>query len=99
MQARTLDYDTPMEPRKQPYWLVLFAAWIATLPVVNILDNELKRHLYGGYADGGATILAMLAIFPAVVIAAFAKRRWYLAALISGLCSPVAVTALYLLWR
>ncbi|MGC4031625.1 MAG: hypothetical protein QM754_07820 [Tepidisphaeraceae bacterium] len=94
----TLEYATPPKPRKQPYWLMLFAFWISSLPVVNILDNILKRHLDGGYQDGGAGILAMLAVCPAAMVAAFLKRNWYVAALMGGLCSPVAMTAIYLFW-
>ena len=55
-------YASPVPPRKQPYWLILFAAWIVSLPIVSALDQGMKSYLYGGSADGGATMLAMFAI-------------------------------------
>ncbi len=78
---------------------MLIVAWIASVPVVNILDHLLKHALYGGSADGGATILAMPAIVPTLIVASFLKRRWWVAAVIGELCAPVAITAMYLLWR
>jgi hypothetical protein len=94
---QTLDYAPPPEPRKRPYWAVLFAAWVASVPVVSALDDAMKSYLFGGAADGGATILAMFAILPALVVAAVLKRRWWIAAVVGGLCAPVAVVVMYLL--
>jgi hypothetical protein len=88
-----------LKTQNGPYWLVLVIAWIASVPVVNILDDLLKHALYGGHADGGGTILAMLAIVPALAVASFLKRRWWIAASVGGLCSPLAITAMYLLWQ
>jgi hypothetical protein len=95
----TLDYAPPPQPRKHPYWVVLLVAWIASVPIVSALDQGMKSYLYGGPADGGATIIAMFAIAPAAVIATFLKRRWWVAAIVGGACAPVAVVAMYLLWR
>ena len=95
----TLDYASPPQPRKQPYWVILFAAWIASVPIVSALDQGMKSYLYGGPADGGATMLAMFAIAPAAMLASFLKRRWWVAAIVGGACAPVAVVAMYLLWR
>ena len=105
---RTLDYAAPPDPRRrgrgrgrgrQPYWVFLFAAWLASFPAVAALDQFLKRSLYGGSADGTGTILAMFAILPAVVIASALKRRWWVAAVLGGTCAPAAITLMYLLWR
>jgi hypothetical protein len=96
----TLDYAPPPQLRKQPYWVILFAVWIASVPIVSVLDQGMKSYLYGGGpADGQVTMLAMLAIAPAAIIASFLKRRWWVAAIVGGACAPVAVVAMYLLWR
>jgi hypothetical protein len=79
--------------------VILFAAWIASAPAVSVIDRAMKSYLYDGPADGGMTMLAMLAILPAVVIATYLKRRWWIAAIIGAATSPVAVVAMYLLWR
>jgi uncharacterized membrane protein YhaH (DUF805 family) len=96
---RTLDYAVPAKTRRQPYWIFLFGTWILGFPVVGMLDQFLKRSLYGGSADGSGSILAMFAILPAAVVASFLPRRWWVAALLGGMCAPVAITAMYLLWR
>lgn len=91
--------ETPAATPPEPYWSFLFGAWVASLPVVNALDHGMKSLVYGGSADGGATLLAMLAIAPAAAVAACRKRRTCGAAVvIGGACSPLAVVAMYLLW-
>jgi hypothetical protein len=94
---RRPDYAMPPQAGRRPYWVIFFAAWILSLPFANILDQELKRHLYGGQADGGVTLLSIFAIVPAIVTAAFAKRSWWMAAITGGVCSPLAVIAIYYL--
>jgi hypothetical protein len=71
----TLDYASPPKPRKQPYWWILFAAWIASVPIVSALDQGAMSYLYGGPADGGATMLAMFAIAQAVFLVSDRRRR------------------------
>lgn len=85
----------PLKPRKQPNWVVLFAAWMMSWPIVSALDQGMKSYLYGGPADGGATMLAMFAIVPAAIIACFFKRRWWIAAILGGACAPIAVVGMY----
>jgi len=93
-----LDYARPTPPRRGPYWTILFAAWISSYPLVRTLDEEVTRRVYGGTADGGAAMLAMFAIVPAVIVAAFAKRRWWIAAAIGGVCAPLGLVAVPLLF-
>jgi len=95
----TLDYASPPQPRKQPYWVILFAAWMASVPIVTVLEHGIKGYLGGGLPYGRAMMLAMFAIVPAAIIASLLKPRWWVAAIVGGLCAPVVVAATYLLWR
>ena len=43
--------------------------------------------------------MAMFAIVPAAIAASLLKRRWWVAAILGVVCAPIAVVAMYLLWR
>jgi hypothetical protein len=96
---RTLDYATPDEPRPEPYWLLFFVAWIVSLPVAHFLDDAIYAYQTGRRsADGGVTMLSLVAIIPAIWITALAPKRRWVAAVIGGACSPLAVGGMYFLW-
>ena len=89
----TSDHASPSRLRKEPYWTALFVAWVVSLPVTNILDNEISRFLWGHNATSALTILSMFAILPAGIVAAFLPRRWWVGSIVGGVCSPAAVVA------
>jgi hypothetical protein len=97
---RTLDYETPSTTKRPFYWGIFFPAWVLSLPVANGLDQVIHLDRTGLHSDSIPTVLSMFALVPALIIWRLVKRRWWLAAGIGGLCSPMTVVALYYLaWR
>jgi hypothetical protein len=101
-KGSTLDYAAPPEPPKPSvgvYWFTFVVSWFGSVPIANRLDHYIKMRLTGEPADGGVTFLSLFAVAPAMVLAFMIPRKWWIALLIGGLCSPFAVVAMYCLWR
>lgn len=92
-----LHYATPAKPKSEWYWLAFINAWIASQPLALLLEFVSCSYRGRLFDFGFMTIAAILGVVPAAIITVFAKRRWWMAAIIGGSCSPLAIITIHCL--